>query len=78
MYVRRSIRSPLAVPASSGAWKTTQFKKYNFEAKGVPPVSGHFHPLLKVREEFRKIFFEMGCAREQGNHAGVLRLRSAC
>jgi len=49
--------------ARSGAWRTTQFKKYNFEAKGVPPVSGHFHPLLKVREEFRKIFFEMGCAR---------------
>ena len=44
----------------SGAWKTLSFKKYNLEAKGIPPVCGHLHPLLKVREEFRKIFFEMG------------------
>jgi len=27
---------------------------------GAPIESGHLHPLLKVREEFRKIFFEMG------------------
>lgn len=44
----------------SGAWKTAKFKAYNFEAEGTVPSAGAFHPLLKVREEFRKIFFEMG------------------
>lgn len=44
----------------SGAWKTAKFKPYNFEAEGTVPTAGAFHPLLKVREEFRKIFFEMG------------------
>lgn len=45
---------------ASGEWKTQQFKKYNFETVGFPPSVGHLHPLLKVREEFRHIFFEMG------------------
>lgn len=44
----------------SGKWKSASFKKYNFDAEGVQPVSGAFHPLMKVREEFRNIFFEMG------------------
>jgi len=44
----------------SGAWKTSSFKKYNFDAEGAQPVSGALHPLMKVREEFRNIFFEMG------------------
>ncbi|KAJ1345335.1 phenylalanine-tRNA ligase, alpha subunit [Batrachochytrium salamandrivorans] len=44
----------------SGAWKEATFKKYNFSATGVTLPSGHLHPLLKVRDEFRSIFFEMG------------------
>ena len=28
---------------------------------GVPPRVGALHPLMKMREEFRNIFFEMGC-----------------
>ena len=44
----------------SGDWKTAAFKKYNFNAKGVIPDGGHLHPLLKVREQFRNIFLEMG------------------
>ncbi|KOB64531.1 Phenylalanyl-tRNA synthetase alpha subunit [Operophtera brumata] len=44
----------------SGAWKTLQFKPYNFDALGQPPESGNLHPLLKVRSEFREIFLEMG------------------
>lgn len=44
----------------SGSWKTQEFKKYNFEADGAVPMAGALHPLLKVREEFRNIFFEMG------------------
>ncbi|KAI5125060.1 hypothetical protein M0805_007483 [Coniferiporia weirii] len=46
----------------SGSWKNASFKKYNFEAMGVPPNGGALHPLLKVREEFRNIFLEMGFA----------------
>ncbi|CAJ0573725.1 unnamed protein product, partial [Mesorhabditis spiculigera] len=44
----------------SGSWKEKTFKKYNFEALGVQPSSGHLHPLMKVRAEFRQIFFQMG------------------
>lgn len=45
---------------ASGSWKTTTFKKYNFEALGAQPASGYLHPLMKVRSEFRQIFFQMG------------------
>uniref|UniRef100_A0A183BZ40 phenylalanine--tRNA ligase n=1 Tax=Globodera pallida TaxID=36090 RepID=A0A183BZ40_GLOPA len=45
---------------SSGSWRGKQFKQYNFSAMGVPPSAGHHHPLLKVRAEFRDIFFQMG------------------
>jgi phenylalanyl-tRNA synthetase alpha chain len=45
---------------SSGEWKDASFKKYNFDAVGIPPSGGHLHPLMKVRQEFREIFFEMG------------------
>ena len=43
-----------------GSWKTKQFKDYNFDALGVVPEKGHLHPLLKVREQYRQIFLEMG------------------
>ncbi|XP_054278644.1 phenylalanine--tRNA ligase alpha subunit [Macrosteles quadrilineatus] len=45
---------------ATGAWKTKTFKPYNFNALGIPPSCGYLHPLLKVRTEFRQIFFEMG------------------
>ncbi|KAH9977944.1 phenylalanine-tRNA ligase [Lactifluus volemus] len=45
---------------TTGAWKTAHFKKYNFEAEGIYPNGGALHPLLKVREEMRNIFLEMG------------------
>lgn len=48
------------MPSSRGTWKTAAFKNYNFEALGAPPNGGALHPLLKVREEFRNIFVEMG------------------
>lgn len=44
----------------SGSWKSAHFKPYNFKAKGAPTPAGAFHPLNKVRQEFRSIFFEMG------------------
>ncbi|KAL2864198.1 phenylalanine--tRNA ligase subunit alpha [Aspergillus lucknowensis] len=43
-----------------GSWKTAHFKPYNFNARGAPAPSGALHPLNKVRQEFRSIFFEMG------------------
>ncbi|GHJ84527.1 hypothetical protein NliqN6_0929 [Naganishia liquefaciens] len=45
---------------SSGSWKTQAYKKYNFNAAGALPEGGALHPLLKVRTEFRQIFFDMG------------------
>lgn len=44
----------------SGAWKTANFKPYNFKALGSDQNAGSLHPLNKVRHEFRQIFFEMG------------------
>nr|OQO21564.1 hypothetical protein B0A51_11912 [Rachicladosporium sp. CCFEE 5018] len=40
-----------------GSWQTANFKPYNFKALGANQNSGALHPLNKVREEFRKIFF---------------------
>lgn len=45
---------------ASGSWKDAAFKPYNFNSEGVFPQSGALHPLMKVREEFRQIFFSMG------------------
>ncbi|RHZ47202.1 phenylalanine--tRNA ligase subunit alpha [Aspergillus thermomutatus] len=45
---------------ANGSWKTATLKPYNFKAKGAPTPAGAFHPLNKVRQEFRNIFFEMG------------------
>ncbi|KAM0793624.1 Phenylalanyl-tRNA synthetase, beta subunit, cytoplasmic, variant 2 [Microbotryomycetes sp. NB124-2] len=45
---------------NSGSWEKASFKKYNFAAEGAPTNGGALHPLMKVREEFRNIFFEMG------------------
>ncbi|RDL36663.1 Class II aaRS and biotin synthetase [Venustampulla echinocandica] len=45
---------------ASGAWKSASFKPYNFNALGADQNAGALHPLNKVRQEFRQIFFEMG------------------
>lgn len=44
----------------SGEWKDVIFKPYNFHAEGKVPDGGYLHTLLKVREQFRLIFLEMG------------------
>ncbi len=54
------VSSNLSDAKYRGAWKTSTFKKYNFEAEGIPTSGGALHPLLKVREEIRNIFLEMG------------------
>jgi len=53
---------------ASGEWKTKPFKQYNFNAQGIQPSSGCLHPLLKVRAEFRDIFFQMGFSEMPTNH----------
>lgn len=45
---------------ASGSYAGLKFKSYNFNSQGPPPQSGALHPLNKVREEFRQIFFSMG------------------
>lgn len=44
----------------TGEWKEVAFKEYNFQAEGKPTNGGYLHTLLKVREQFRLIFLEMG------------------
>ncbi|KAF5402802.1 Phenylalanine--tRNA ligase alpha subunit A, partial [Paragonimus heterotremus] len=44
----------------AGAWKTSCFKAYNFNALGASLPAGHLHPLLRVRAEFCKILTDMG------------------
>lgn len=43
-----------------GSWQTATFKPYNFNALGAPQNAGALHPLMKVRAEFRNIFFNQG------------------
>mmetsp|Transcript_43373 Transcript_43373/g.87740 ORF Transcript_43373/g.87740 Transcript_43373/m.87740 type:complete len:512 (-) Transcript_43373:234-1769(-) len=45
---------------ASGAWQAADFKAYNFDAEGAATGGGYFHPLLKVRAEFRRILMSMG------------------
>ncbi len=41
-------------------WSEVEFKKVNLNSMGAPVGGGNFHPLLKVRAEFRRILMEMG------------------
>ncbi|QEU58128.1 Frs2 [Kluyveromyces lactis] len=45
---------------ATGSYKDLKFKEFNFNSQGIDPQSGALHPLNKVREEFRQIFFSMG------------------
>uniref|UniRef100_A0A2K6VV45 phenylalanine--tRNA ligase n=2 Tax=Onchocerca TaxID=6281 RepID=A0A2K6VV45_ONCVO len=45
---------------NNNSWRKKTFKKYNFHALGMMPTGGHLHPLMKVRNEFRQIFLQMG------------------
>ena len=58
--VKKMMTDLTADMIASGSWKTAEFKRYNFAAEGAPVRGGALHPLLKVREEFRQIFFELG------------------
>ncbi|KAL2889408.1 phenylalanyl-trna synthetase alpha chain [Ceratocystis lukuohia] len=45
---------------AANSWDKATFKAYNFNALGADQGAGALHPLNKVRQEFRHIFFEMG------------------
>ncbi|CAD7950256.1 unnamed protein product [Amoebophrya sp. A120] len=45
---------------ASGEWKTANYKPLNFQAQGAQLPAGQLHPLLKVREHYRRTFFQMG------------------
>jgi phenylalanyl-tRNA synthetase alpha chain len=42
------------------SWSQSEFKNVNLKAMGAPVGGGGFHPLLKVRNEFRMILMNMG------------------
>lgn len=44
----------------TGSWKTATFKPYNLQALGAYQSGGALHPINKVRDEFRDIFFNVG------------------
>jgi len=41
-------------------WSVCKYKNVNLNSMGAIPNGGNFHPLLKVRAEFRRILMEMG------------------
>ncbi|KAH9411067.1 tRNA synthetase class II [Ordospora pajunii] len=44
----------------SGSYKNAVFKNYNFDTRGSAPQSGSLHPLMKMRDDFKRIFVGMG------------------
>ena len=60
LNVQKPATDMTAEMIQSGSWRTLQFKEYNLINNGTPIQCGSLHPLMKVREEFRKIFLEMG------------------
>jgi len=44
----------------SGEWEGIDFAPLNFDVLDFNLPSGHEHPLLKVRSEFRQVFLQMG------------------
>lgn len=58
--LRRKVATLTEDMVKTGEWENVDFAPLNFEALGARLPSGHEHPLLKVRYEFRRIFIEMG------------------
>ncbi|KAK4534123.1 hypothetical protein CDCA_CDCA01G0148 [Cyanidium caldarium] len=51
------------------SWESVHFKPFNFAAPGTAPMEGgRLHPLLKVCEQFRRIFLEMGFTEMDRSH----------
>ncbi|EAY19531.1 hypothetical protein TVAG_136620 [Trichomonas vaginalis G3] len=58
--VKKAVAELTEDMVKSGEWQNVDFAPLNFEAQGTKIPCGHEHPLLKVRAEFRNIFFQMG------------------
>ena len=58
--VRKPIKELTEDMVKSGEWENVDFAPLNFDALGAKIGCGHEHPLLRVRYEFRQIFFQMG------------------
>ncbi|ADM11922.1 phenylalanyl-tRNA synthetase subunit beta [Encephalitozoon intestinalis ATCC 50506] len=43
-----------------GTYKNLSFKHYNFNTTGNIPRCGSIHPLMKIKEDFKRIFIELG------------------
>lgn len=41
-------------------YRSKNFKKYNFNSKGLETNNGSLHPLMKVKTQFREIMLELG------------------
>lgn len=52
---------------ADGSWTGVTLKPLNFEAQGASVQGGFLHPLMKVREEFRLIFLELGYEEMKSN-----------
>ncbi len=48
------------VNSDEGTWTGRNLKPYNFNALGKPMATGALHPLMKMREEMRRILLDMG------------------
>ena len=44
----------------SGDQKLPELKPYNWNANGKPVEAGHFHPLMEMRSDMRRMFVELG------------------
>lgn len=51
-----------------GSWADKVFKPYNFDSLGTPNNAGFLHPMMKVREEYRQIFIELGFVEMQSQY----------
>ena len=50
-----------------GAWKNLQYRPYDINAEAPKVYAGKMHPLRKIIEEIREIFFNLGFVEENGN-----------
>ena len=54
---------------ADGSWRGETFKAYNLvPGAGAMPSGGHVHPLLKVRQQFRETFLQLGFAEMPTNN----------
>ncbi|KTW26112.1 phenylalanine-tRNA ligase, alpha subunit [Pneumocystis carinii B80] len=60
LSIKEQITDLTVAILQSKLYESMEFKPYNFDAKGSNIPSGSLHPLLKMREEFRLIFLELG------------------